>query len=544
MTILNSFNTAMSSKSTDEPVELTRTASNGFETTDGTIYVSKPYRSRKSKKLRALVTFEPRKSVFDISNENSVTNEFRGFFPLFWISIFIFSVQTYVHGIETNGRPLDLEFATLFSRDAVAVALSDAVMVLSTTLAVPFAIALKKGWIRYYWTGLVLQHIYQTFILFSAIKWTFDRKWPWVQSGFLTLHSLVMIMKMHSYITANGQLQYASMQSRIVLRRLEEATRSVGGWDKAMADVQSCKANLEANCDSSGSSFMTSPEGTPDVCGGTKVTSVDALTAIALRKRLAAVASQTDNNISTNVMSNGSTLSDVDNNLDDHNKFKGIGCHPLVNYPNESISALAKEYSEIQSDLISPGPRYVKWPHNISWKDFFVYLLFPTLVYEMEYPRTERIRPLYIFEKTVATFGTFALLYTVTERFIIPYTPSFNQPFLRALIDLALPFMISYLLLFYIIFECICNGFAELSCFADRQFYEDWFSRKWNKPVHAFLLRHVYAPSVDQEFSKATAMFLTFLLSACVHELVMVVVTQKLRFYLFFMQAGYSFLIT
>lgn len=110
------------------------------------------------------------------------------------------------------------------------------------------------------------------------------------------------------------------------------------------------------------------------------------------------------------------------------------------------------------------------------------------------------MRPLYVFEKTVcisfgtrypynlyliyiqvATFGTFALLYTVTESFILPYTPRADQSFLRSLLDLALPFMIAYLLLFYIIFgglfllnnmiflrlmrvvECICNGFAELS---------------------------------------------------------------------------------
>ena len=172
-----------------------RPAGNGsFETADGTIRVSKPYRSRSTKKLRALVTFEPRKSAFDISNENSITNEFRvsfhevyylqqsvpdagrqGFFTLFWTSIFIFAVQTFIHGIETIGRPLDLKFATLFSRHAVALAISDAVLVLSTTLAVPFAIALKKGWIRYYWTGVIIQHIYQTIILFSAIKWTFDR---------------------------------------------------------------------------------------------------------------------------------------------------------------------------------------------------------------------------------------------------------------------------------------------------------------------------------------------------------------------------------
>ncbi|GLB41943.1 putative MBOAT, membrane-bound O-acyltransferase family protein [Lyophyllum shimeji] len=36
--------------------------------------------------------------------------------------------------------------------------------------------------------------------------------------------------------------------------------------------------------------------------------------------------------------------------------------------------------------------------------------------------------------------------------------------------------------------------------------------------------------------SKTWAMFLTFLLSASIHELVMVIVTQKFRFYLFVLQ--------
>jgi hypothetical protein len=62
------------------------------------------------------------------------------------------------------------------------------------------------------------------------------------------------------------------------------------------------------------------------------------------------------------------------------------------------------------------------------------------------------IRPLYVFEKTVAFLGTFALLYTVTESFILPLTPTPEQSFFRSLLDLALPFMIAYILLFYIIF--------------------------------------------------------------------------------------------
>lgn len=62
------------------------------------------------------------------------------------------------------------------------------------------------------------------------------------------------------------------------------------------------------------------------------------------------------------------------------------------------------------------------------------------------------IRPFYVMEKTVATFGTFALLLTMTENFILPLVPTKEQSFFRSLLDLSLPFMLAYLLLFYIIF--------------------------------------------------------------------------------------------
>jgi sterol O-acyltransferase len=59
----------------------------------------------------------------------------------------------------------------------------------------------------------------------------------------------------------------------------------------------------------------------------------------------------------------------------------------------------------------------------------------------------------------------------------------------------------------------------------------DEFSRKWNKPVHSFLLRHVYGPTiVHYKVSRTSAMVVTFLLSAAAHELVMVVVTHKIRY--------------
>ncbi|KJA28058.1 hypothetical protein HYPSUDRAFT_62448 [Hypholoma sublateritium FD-334 SS-4] len=518
-------------------------ASGGFETTTGTIYVSKPYRSKTSKKLRALITFTPRKSVFDINNDRSSTNEFRGFFSLFWISIFIFTVQSYVRSIETSGRPLNLAFAAMFSQDAVTLALSDAVLVLSTGICVPFALALKNGWIRYYWTGVVLQHLLQTTILFSAISWTFNRNWPWVQSGFLTLHSLVMIMKMHSYITVNGQMQYVQHRSEKLMYRLRKATEAVGSWDNAVAlaqakiDAQRSPSELSTPPNGSAGNSSThepTPIGTPKVPEGSSTSYVDAKTANALRKRLVTVAAQNGPNtrmrdedvglrsvnkrISTDSADGASTFV-VEEDLPE-----GFVPHPLVAHPNAEISAMANDYSELQSEMVST-PTGIKWPDTITWKGFAVYQLIPTLVYELEYPRTDRIRPLYVFEKTVATFGTFALLYSVTESFILPYTPTADQSFLRSLLDLALPFMMAYLLLFYIIF-----GMWNSTSW-------DEFSRKWNKPVHTFLLRHVYTATIlSYRLSKTTAMFITFLISACAHELVMVVVTRKIRMYLFILQ--------
>ncbi|KAJ7170500.1 MBOAT, membrane-bound O-acyltransferase family-domain-containing protein [Mycena crocata] len=506
------------------PSVTTRTNSGGFATPTGTIYVSKPFQSKSSKKLRAMITFAPRQSHFDINNKTSGANEFRGFFTLFWISMFIFTVGTYIRSIETSGYALNLRFATMFSRDAVTLAISDAVLVSATALCVPFAKAVSKGWIRYYWTGVVLQHVLQTSALVSAISWTFNRQWPWVQSGFFTLHTLVMIMKVHSYLTINGRFQYISEASQALLDELRKATESAGGWDQAVRDAQTHRAELDAL--TSRSTQETTPSETPMVPEGATTSYVDVPTAAALRQRLVAVSE-----------------APTTTHTDDEPLFTKP--HVLVDHPNEGISAMAKDYSELEAELSSSGPYKVTYPNNLTMKNFAVYQLIPTLVYELEYPRTDRIRPVYVFEKTVATFGTFALLYTMTETFILPLTPNAGESFFRALLDLSLPFMIAYLLLFYIIFECICNGFAELSYFADRQFYEDWwnstswdeFSRKWNKPVHTFLLHHVYASTMaSYQLSRTSAMFFTFLLSACVHELVMVVVTKKFRMYIFLLQ--------
>lgn len=89
------------------------------------------------------------------------------------------------------------------------------------------------------------------------------------------------------------------------------------------------------------------------------------------------------------------------------------------------------------------------------------------------------------------------------------------------------------------------NVLAELTRFADRNFYGTWwnsrswdqYARDWNRPVHIFLLRHVYHSSISTfHLSKSSATLVTFLLSALVHELVMACLFKKVRGYLFTMQ--------
>jgi diacylglycerol O-acyltransferase 1 len=80
--------------------------------------------------------------------------------------------------------------------------------------------------------------------------------------------------------------------------------------------------------------------------------------------------------------------------------------------------------------------------------------------------------------------------------------------------------------MFFLIFHAWTNLFAEFTRFADRRFYADWWNagdlgeywRKWNHPIHNWLIRHCYYPLVRRGVSADMAKFLTFLFSALAHE--------------------------
>lgn len=276
-------------------------------------------------------------------------------------------------------------------------------------------------------------------------------------------------MKMHSYCAFNGAASEKALQLRKVKAELDSAVQKKGGWSRVLLEAKREEAERPTGSHEVDTSAVSNGELSPLEPSGSGLRhrrkSSDRAARLSLQK------------------SNSEDASDP---------FK------LVDYSDSTINKLANECADLEEELTSPGPAAVRYPDNLTYANYIDYLLIPTLVYELEYPRTSSIRPLYVVEKTLATFGTFFLIYAITEHVIIPHheaakgKPPTLENSIGIALDLVMPFMINYLLIFYIIFECICNGFAELTRFADRGFYEDWwnavtwdeFARKWNKPVH------------------------------------------------------------
>lgn len=108
------------------------------------------------------------------------------------------------------------------------------------------------------------------------------------------------------------------------------------------------------------------------------------------------------------------------------------------------------------------------YPRNLTVADFYGFIPLPTLVYELEYPRQDKINWMYVLEKTAATFGVIFVMIAISQAWIYPVVISALRmkdegmdlrqrlrEFPWVLGDLIFPFMLEYLLSFYVIWECV-----------------------------------------------------------------------------------------
>lgn len=179
---------------------------------------------------------------------------------------------------------------------------------------------------------------------------------------------------------------------------------------------------------------------------------------------------------------------------------------------------------------------------SINLPHFTRFLWAPVLVYEPSYPRGPGFRWWYLLAKSLSLISAMTILYVLITDHILPTTfLCVHIPVVEFYARLLFPYIFAGLLTFYILFECVCNMFAEITNFGDREFYRDWwnstnfeeFNRLWNRPVHEFLLRHVYFESLRRlHVTKMTAIVLTFSFSAVMHEAILAVCLRRIRVYM------------
>ncbi|KAL2259119.1 hypothetical protein VTK26DRAFT_7328 [Humicola hyalothermophila] len=453
----------------------------------------KQVRAEQRRRIFPTIEFASRVSHFD---PNSDYRDFHGFFNLFWIGLAIMAITTMLRNIKDTGYPLRVQIWSLFTVKLWHLAIADFLMVASTAVALPlhklFRAAPANSALTWAKGGTAIMSIYQVLWLAFWIAVPFLLDWTWTAQVFLLLHTMVFLMKMHSYAFYNGHLSETEKR----LRALDDPSTA-----------SRAPAYLYPTADN--------PMGT-----------------MASPRRADA-------------------------------KSKGEGDYAEdLDSQDRDADEIAQLREDLARELTSPIGN-ITYPANLTWVNYLDYICCPTLCYEIEYPRTERIDWQNLFSKVAATFGCIFLLTVISEEFILPALVDASRRLdpstrsadaaltaLEVLLILAetiswllFPFMLTFLLVFLVIFEYVLGACAEITRFADRQFYSDWwnstdwmeFSREWNVPVYSFLRRHVYSAS-RPHIGKANATVITFLISAVGHEIVMACITKKLRGYGFVCQ--------
>ena len=220
----------------------------------------------------------------------------------------------------------------------------------------------------------------------------------------------------------------------------------------------------------------------------------------------------------------------------------------------------------------------VPYPQNITLANFGMFLLYPTLVYQTQYPRSARIRKRWLAKRVFELLVSLGLIAFLMDQYVVPTMQNATgdmakvdaavtgaslldprslgaaartvrghaPPLVERVLELAVPSLYVWLVGFFGLFHTFLNIVAELTRFGDRLFYTDWWNattveqywKKWNLPMHHWLLRHVYFPALRRGARKKQALLLVFFISAVLHEVLASVPCRTFRTWAFWGMMG------
>lgn len=74
------------------------------------------------------------------------------------------------------------------------------------------------------------------------------------------------------------------------------------------------------------------------------------------------------------------------------------------------------EINALTQDLKGKGDGKNAYPANLTISNHYEFIVLPTLVYELSYPRSDSIDWYYVAEKTAATFGVLGIMILVSRK--------------------------------------------------------------------------------------------------------------------------------
>lgn len=118
----------------------------------------------------------------------------------------------------------------------------------------------------------------------------------------------------------------------------------------------------------------------------------------------------------------------------------------------------------------------ITWPNNLNIIDIYYFWISPTLCYELNFPRTSRIRTTFLIRRALEVIVGLNLVMAIVQQYITPSVVNSLMSFAtmdvnkasERLLKLAVPNHLLWLVCFYLVFHSLLNTLGELLQFADR----------------------------------------------------------------------------
>ena len=234
--------------------------------------------------------------------------------------------------------------------------------------------------------------------------------------------------------------------------------------------------------------------------------------------------------------------------------------HPLIGTASEihaiivwlKICSYAFTNRDLRHALLNPhladnSPKMYldcPYPRNVTLENLSYFWWAPTLVYQPVYPRSVRIRWIFVAKRLAEVAVLSMFIWLASAQYAAPVLKNSLDRMaskditriIERLMKLSTISLVIWLAGFFAIFQSILNALAEVMRFGDRQFYGDWWNsssvgaywRSWNKPVYHFMRRHIYTPLVERGWSSSAASVIVFIFSGFLHELAVGIPTHNI----------------